>query len=85
MPPAWHRTTVKLANAPDPAVGAVHAADGRQCRDPPDQALLRQLADEQAAPRRVATLVARGAAPEDVFAVTSPAGGGTTLVIKIPV
>ncbi len=36
-------------------------------RDPPDQARLHQLADEQAALRRVATLVARGSAPEDVF------------------
>jgi hypothetical protein len=35
--------------------------------DPPDQARLRQLAEEQAALRRVATLVARGAAPEEVF------------------
>jgi hypothetical protein len=54
-------------NAPDPAVGAGHAADGRLRRDPPDQARLRQIADEQAALRRVATLVARGAAPEEVF------------------
>jgi signal transduction histidine kinase len=45
------------------------------CRDPPDQARLRQLADEQAALRRVATLVARGAAPEEVFAtVTNEVG-----------
>jgi signal transduction histidine kinase len=36
-------------------------------RDPADQARLRQIADEQAALRRVATLVARGAAPEEVF------------------
>jgi GAF domain-containing protein len=36
-------------------------------RDPPDQARLGQLAEEQAALRRVATLVARGAAPEEVF------------------
>jgi signal transduction histidine kinase len=36
-------------------------------RDPADQARLRKLADEQAALRRVATLVARGAAPEEVF------------------
>jgi signal transduction histidine kinase len=36
-------------------------------RDPADQAQLRQLADQQAALRRVATLVARGAAPEEVF------------------
>ena len=38
------------------------------CRDPPDQARLRQLAEEQAALRRVATLVARGEPPEAVFA-----------------
>jgi signal transduction histidine kinase len=36
-------------------------------RDPAGQARLRQIAEEQAALRRVATLVARGAAPEDVF------------------
>jgi GAF domain-containing protein len=36
-------------------------------RDPADQARLGQLAEEQAALRRVATLVARGAAPEEVF------------------
>jgi signal transduction histidine kinase len=36
-------------------------------RDPPDQARLGHIADEQAALRRVATLVARGAAPEEVF------------------
>jgi signal transduction histidine kinase len=58
-------------NAPDPAVGAGHAADGRVCRDPPDQARLRQLAEEQAALRRVATLVAHGAAPEEVFAAVT--------------
>jgi hypothetical protein len=44
-------------------------------RDPPGQARLRQLADEQAALRRVATLVARGVPPERVFAaVTREAG-----------
>jgi signal transduction histidine kinase len=37
-------------------------------RDPPDQARLRQLAEEQSALRRVATLVARGEPPEAVFA-----------------
>jgi len=67
LPPARHRTTVSHVNAPDPAAGAGHAADGRVCRDPPDQAQLRQLADEQAALRRVATLVARGEPPEAVF------------------
>jgi GAF domain-containing protein len=43
------------------------AADGGVGRNPPDQARLGQLAEEQAALRRVATLVARGAAPEEVF------------------
>jgi signal transduction histidine kinase len=36
-------------------------------RDAADQARLRQIAEEQAALRRVATLVARGAATEEVF------------------
>ena len=36
-------------------------------RDQPDEARLRQLADQQAALRRVATLVAGGAGPADVF------------------
>ena len=35
--------------------------------DPPDQARLREVADEQAALRRVATLVAGGARPGEVF------------------
>ena len=48
--------------------GAAAPAGGRAVdRDPADQARLRQIADEQAALRRVATLVARGAAPEEVF------------------
>jgi hypothetical protein len=46
------------AGAPDGAVG----------RDPPDQARLGQLAEEQEALRRVATLVARGTPAEEVFA-----------------
>jgi signal transduction histidine kinase len=58
-------------NAPDQAVGAGHAADGRVCRDPAGQERLRQLAEEQAALRRVATLVARGAAPDQVFAAVT--------------
>jgi signal transduction histidine kinase len=40
-------------------------------RDLPDQARLRQLADEQAALRRVATLVARATPPEEVFAAVA--------------
>jgi len=67
LPPARRRTTVSPVNVPDPAVSAGQAADGRVRRDPPDQARLGHIADEQAALRRVATLVARGAAPEEVF------------------
>ena len=52
-------------NAPDTGAGA---PDGTPGRDPPDQARLGQLAEEQAALRRVATLVARGDPPEVVFA-----------------
>ncbi|HEV3295923.1 MAG TPA: GAF domain-containing protein, partial [Streptosporangiaceae bacterium] len=47
------------------------APDGGMDRDPPDQARLRQLADEQAALRRVATLVARATPPEAVFAAVA--------------
>ena len=41
--------------------------NGEIGRDLPGQARLARLAEEQAALRRVATLVARGAAPEEVF------------------
>ena len=47
------------------------APDGGVGRDPPDQARLGQLAEEQAALRRVATLVARGEPPEAVFAAVA--------------
>ena len=40
-------------------------------RDPPDQARLGQLAEEQAALRRVATLVAQATPPEEVFAAVA--------------
>jgi GAF domain-containing protein len=40
-------------------------------RDPRDQARLRQLAEEQAALRRVATLVAQATPPEAVFAAVA--------------
>jgi signal transduction histidine kinase len=40
-------------------------------RDPPDQVRLGQLADEQAALRRVATLVAQATPPEEVFAAVA--------------
>jgi signal transduction histidine kinase len=58
-------------NAPGTGADAGHASDGRVGGDPPDQARLRQLAEEQAALRRVATLVARGTPPEHVFAVVA--------------
>ncbi len=44
-------------------------------RDPPDQARLGQLAEEQAALRRVATLVARGEPPDAVFAAVTEETG----------
>jgi signal transduction histidine kinase len=47
------------------------APDGRVGRDPPTQARLGELAEEQAALRRVATLVARGEPPEAVFAAVA--------------
>lgn len=54
-------------NGPD-AGASQGGADARAGRDPPDQASLQQVADEQAALRRVATLVAQGEPPEAVFA-----------------
>jgi signal transduction histidine kinase len=52
------------------ALGAV-GPDGEAGRDPPERARLGQLADEQAALRRVATLVARGVPQEEVFAAVA--------------
>jgi transcriptional regulator with GAF, ATPase, and Fis domain len=46
-------------------------ADGEAGSDPPDRAQLRQLAEEQAALRRVATLVAGGARPAEVFSAVA--------------
>jgi hypothetical protein len=51
--------------------GAGHIADEGAGRDPPDQPRLRQLAEEQAALRRVATLVARVTPPQEVFAAVA--------------
>ena len=59
-------------NALGPGAGA---PDGRAGRDPPEQARLGQLAEEQAALRRVATLVARGEPPETVFAAVAEEAG----------
>jgi len=54
-------------NAPDACDGAGRAADVGAGHDPPELIRLRELADEQAALRRVATLVAGGARPGEVF------------------
>ena len=56
-------------NAPDGGADAGRAADAGH--DLPDQIRLRQLADEQAALRRVATLVAGGAQPVEVFSAVA--------------
>src|SRR6266702_2311832 len=56
---------------PDTRPGVGHAADAGPGPDPPDRARLRQLADEQAALRRVATLVASGARPDEVFSAVA--------------
>jgi hypothetical protein len=65
LPPVRLRVTVGRVNELDSGAGAPGRGLGH---DPPDQARLRQLAEEQAALRRVATLVARGTVPEQVFA-----------------
>ena len=44
-------------------------------RDPPDKTRLSQLAEEQAALRRVATLVAAGAPPAEAFAAVAEEAG----------
>ena len=54
-------------NAPGTGAGAGRPPGARVGRAPPGRTRLRQLADEQAALRRVATLVAGGARPAEVF------------------
>jgi hypothetical protein len=58
-------------NAPDSGADAGDASGAAAGCDPPGQARSRQLADEQAALRRVATLVARGARPAEVFSAVA--------------
>jgi signal transduction histidine kinase len=55
-------------NALNASAGSTDSGDDR---DPPDQARLGQLAEEQAALRRVATLVAQAIPPEAVFAAVA--------------
>ncbi|MDQ1722746.1 MAG: hypothetical protein QOI26_2480 [Pseudonocardiales bacterium] len=54
-------------NAPDTGADVGHAADPVAVHEPPEQTRMRQLADEQAALRRVATRVAGGGQPAEVF------------------
>ncbi|HEX6453499.1 MAG TPA: GAF domain-containing sensor histidine kinase [Trebonia sp.] len=58
-------------NAADTGAGVDHAAGAGPAHDPPDRTRLRDLADEQAALRHVATLVASGAQPVDVFSAVA--------------
>jgi signal transduction histidine kinase len=58
-------------NAPDNGANVDHAAAKGTVIDSPDQTRLRHLADEQAALRRVATAVAGGALPADVFSAVA--------------
>jgi signal transduction histidine kinase len=60
-------TEVRLSSFTDLLATAISNADNR--------AALTQLAEEQAALRRVATLVARGAPPDEVFAAVSEEAG----------
>ena len=71
-------------NAPETGADGNHATDAGAARNPPDHARLRQLAGQQAALRRVATLIAGGARPanvstavaDEVVAVDAEASGG---------
>ncbi len=58
-------------NAPDSGADAGDASDAAAGYAPPGQERLRELADEQAALRRVATLVAGGARPAEVFSAVA--------------
>ncbi len=62
----------RLVNALGPGAGAPDRGVGR---DPPGQARLGQLAEEQAALRRVATLVAQATPPLEVFAAVAEEAG----------
>ncbi len=54
-------------NAPETGADGTNATDAGAARNSPDQARLGRLADQRAALRRVATLVAGGARPAEVF------------------
>src|SRR6185312_5218760 len=71
-----------LVNALGTGAGASGEGVGR---DPPDQAQLSQLAEEQAALRRVATLVAQATPPEAVFAAVAEEVGQLLPVDSAPI
>ena len=58
-------------SARDTRPGVGQATGAGPGRDPPDRARLRELADEDAALRRVAALVASGARPDEVFSAVA--------------
>jgi signal transduction histidine kinase len=58
-------------NAPGTGADEGHAAGAEAGRDLPSQTRLRELAEEQAALRRVATLVAKGVQPAEVFSAVA--------------
>jgi signal transduction histidine kinase len=62
-------------NAPDYGADTGHTVDAAEGHDAPGQTRLRQLADEQAALRRVATLVARGEPADELFAAVPQEAG----------
>ena len=66
-PRPWYWVIVSLVSTSDKATDVGHAADARTGRKLPDLARLRRLTHELAALRRVATLVANGARPGEVF------------------
>src|SRR5882757_6631576 len=75
---AEHRATVSPVNAPDTGADVGQAAGAESGHVPPDQTRLRQFVDEQAALRRVATLVAGGARPAEVFTAVADELGRLT-------
>ncbi|HJY60017.1 MAG TPA: GAF domain-containing sensor histidine kinase [Streptosporangiaceae bacterium] len=58
-------------STPDAGTGVDRTDDAVPGRDQPDEARPRQFADEQAALRRVATLVAAGTGPPEVFSAVA--------------
>jgi glucose-6-phosphate-specific signal transduction histidine kinase len=71
MASPWASATVSLVSTPDAETGVGHTSDPRPGRDQPDEPRPRQVAGEQAALRRVATLVAAGAGPAEVFSAVA--------------